>query len=693
MLIDRYAAGVVVALTALALLLGPASAEAAFGPLGQDQRLSFMGPNGDAAYEAFSTDVAYNPSADEYLVVWAGDDNTPPLVNNELEIFAQRLSGSGVPLGGRIRVSAQGMDGNVNSGAGAPAVAYNPASDEYLVVWLGEIGTTDDYEVWARRLSATGVRIGGADDFQISANQDDQGYAATPGIAVNAVTGDYLVTWVGTLGTTPPLEDEIFGQRLTAAGAATGADDFRISEQGADGNASSQVFGPTVTSNPVTGDFLVAWAGEIGTTDEFEIWAQRLASNGSEAGGNDFQVSDMGGASQGAFIPRVAANPGSNEYLVVWLADDNVPPLVDNELEVFGQRLTASGGATGADDFRISTQGADGNTASEVSYPSVTYDSGASEYLVAWQGEIGTSNEFQIWAQRLSPDGAETGGSNFQVSNVMGPGWDSGFDFLLGSTAATANSRMGEFFVVWEGVDSGEQEIFGRRLGVFPPTLVATDPLGPANDNNPLLKGSVSADSVVDVFTNSSCAAPPAVNDAPAGDLNGAGIPVAVADNAVTSLSATASSDGRTSRCSNSLAYSEQTPSTGGGGGGGPLAFGARTLVTLKLAARRVPARGPLRVRVTNGNAFAVRGRLSGRTATRVSASRRRRVKLRARSFDLGARSGATVKLALPRTLRGLLQRRGKLALRLTARVVDPAGNERTVAKRVAPRLKGTRRR
>ncbi len=47
-----------------------------------------------------------------------------------------------------------------------------------------------------------------------------------------------------------------------------------------------------------------------------------------------------------------------------------------------------------------------------------------------------------------------------------------------------------------------------------------------------------------------------------------------------------------------------------------PLGFGAVTGVTLKLAARRIPAAGLLRVRVTNANGFAVSGELSGKGIT-----------------------------------------------------------------------------
>jgi hypothetical protein len=123
------------------------------------------------------------------------------------------------------------------------------------------------------------------------------------------------------------------------------------------------------------------------------------------------------------------------------------------------------------------------------------------------------------------------------------------------------------------------------------------------------------------------------------------------------------------------------------GGTGGSSTFGASTLVTLKLAAERIPARGPLKVRVTNQNGFAVTGTLSGQTTTRVSVTRKRRTALKARSFSVAANAGRTVQLKLPRTLRRLHERSGKLVLQLTAQVIDPAGNSRTLRTKLTPKL------
>jgi dipeptidyl aminopeptidase/acylaminoacyl peptidase len=117
----------------------------------------------------------------------------------------------------------------------------------------------------------------------------------------------------------------------------------------------------------------------------------------------------------------------------------------------------------------------------------------------------------------------------------------------------------------------------------------------------------------------------------------------------------------------------------GGGGGGKTGAFGTQTLVSVSLAARRIPAGGPLKALVANKNGFAITGRLSGRHG---------HLKLKARGFAIGARAKKTVKLKLSKPMRRVLRRRHALTLRLSATVKDPAGHLRTVSKTVKPKLK-----
>ena len=125
-------AGLAIGLLTVAFALAPASAGAAFGPLGEDLRLSFMGPDGSVSFSAKSPSVAHNPTANEYLVVWHGNDNIAPLLDDEVEIFGQRLSASGAPLGARIRVSQQGA---ASPRSQRPKIRASPTTGPRTSTW------------------------------------------------------------------------------------------------------------------------------------------------------------------------------------------------------------------------------------------------------------------------------------------------------------------------------------------------------------------------------------------------------------------------------------------------------------------------------------------------------------------------------------------------------------------------------
>jgi hypothetical protein len=332
--------------------------DAATGALrGGKIRISDMGPDGNAAFGAFHPAVAYNPTNNEYLVVWQGDDNTGMLVESEYEIYGQRLdAATGAEVGiNDFRISHMGPDGYTDYGGFEPAVAYNGRNNEYLVVWEGD---------------------------------DNSG---------NLVAGEF----------------EIFGQRLDAAtGAPIGANDFRISHMGPDGNIDSAAIEPAVAYNGAANEYLVVWYGNDTPDSAYEIFGQRLsAATGAQIGVNDFRISDLGPNGNSAFgarSPAVAYNRAANEYLVVWQGDENTGTLVRGEVEIFGQRLDAATGAeVGVNDFRLSDMGPDGNPNFGARNPAVAYNGAANEYLVVWSGDDNTGNlvddEREIFGQRFSP--------------------------------------------------------------------------------------------------------------------------------------------------------------------------------------------------------------------------------------------------------------------------------------------------
>ena len=115
-------------------------------------------------------------------------------------------------------------------------------------------------------------------------------------------------------------------------------------------------------------------------------------------------------------------------------------------------------------------------------------------------------------------------------------------------------------------------------------------------------------------------------------------------------------------------------------------AFGTDTLVTLALARKQIPGRGPVPVAIRNRNPFEVTGKLSGRSAKRLGIAKKR-IKLKGKAFSLDAGERKTVAIKLPKKLRHLLRQNGRVGLRMAAKVADPAGNRRTVRRKLRPKL------
>lgn len=328
-----------------------------------DFRLSDMGPDGDANYGAFNPAVAYNSTTNEYLVVWGGDDNTGSLAIDEFEVYGQRVdAATGVEIEvNDFRLSDMGPDGDANYIGYLPAIAYNSTNNEYLVVWFGEDNTAPlvdgEREIFGQRISATGTEIG-SNDFRLS----DMGPDGNPNydvhevwVAYNGTNNEYLVVWQGddNAGSLVDGEVEIFGQRVNAAtGAEIGVNDFRLSDMGPDGlGPPYSAFQPEIAYNSINNQYLVIWRGVDNTPPlvafECEIFGQRVdGATGLEIGG-DTRLSDMGPDGDTTYgypfdFQAIAYNSTNNEYLVAWDGEDNIPPLVNEEFEILGQRVSGT---------------------------------------------------------------------------------------------------------------------------------------------------------------------------------------------------------------------------------------------------------------------------------------------------------------------------------------------------------------
>ncbi len=455
-----------------------------------DHRVSDIGGLGNPDYDAlFRARVAYDSTDHQYLVVWTADDPDSGPVNGELEVFGQRLDAeTGGEVGGfDFLISDMGGIGDANDDAGLAEVVYNSVHNEYLVVWEGteaDFGTVvGEYEIYVQRIdAATGDQVG-VNDRRISGvgGIGDPAYGAFwPKVAYDPEHDQYLVTWAGSnnLGGQVALEDEVFIQRLDGATAAEiGVDDQRISSAGGMGDPAFRAIQPAVVYNPTRDEFLVAWSaddpGLFQADDEFEIFVQRIdAVTGAEVGTDDSRVSFVGPNLDPAYdanAPALAYDPIDDRYLVTWYGDDDAPPLVDNENEIFAQLLTGDTAELYGGMQRLSDMGPAGDAAYIAYFPESTWNPVDREFLVVWNGEDGgvlAYNGFEVFLQRMDGNGFERGIDDERLSQ-MGP--DGSALFMAWGAGLAFNPLHNEALVVWSGDDDTpplvdeEFEIYSQR--------------------------------------------------------------------------------------------------------------------------------------------------------------------------------------------------------------------------------------
>jgi hypothetical protein len=455
-------------------LLAAGTAQA-YEPTGSDFRISNVFTDGEADRVGTDSAVAYNPIANEYLVVFRAD----PATDNEFEIYGRRVSAAGAPLGTDFRISNVGTDGDAARDADAPAVAYNQGTNEYMVVWSGDpLPADEEHEIYFQRVSAAGAPDAQG-DVRVS-NVDPGGPdrdAERPSVAANPETSQYLVTWQAD---DDEVDDklEIYSRLISGAGVPVVSGDERISNGAPDSEQTFDSLAPDVAYNPASNEYLIVWQGEafVDHPGLAEIFAQRVNTAGEpDDVQGDLRVSDLGAdtaTDRDGLVPAVAYNPINNAYLVVW-RDDGYEGAADNEYEIFGQRISAIGDEQ-ANDFRVSAVGTDGDAARLAGPPDVSFSTSGSEYLVVWHGNpLAMSGELEVYGQRLDANGGQLDGD--QRISTAGAENDPMID--AEDPSVTFGSGSNSFLAAWTADDLGtneEFEIFGRFLAPAP--VVATPP-------------------------------------------------------------------------------------------------------------------------------------------------------------------------------------------------------------------------
>lgn len=292
-------------------------------------KITEYGPLNDVQYGSVISDVAYNATDNEYMVVFASGES----VSFTETVRGQRLSALGIEIGADdFKISNNDDVNDPSYIAQFGAITWNSTANQYFVVWQAITDAFgDDTEIFGQILSNTGVEVG--TDFQISANQSIN-KAKDSDVIYNATDNKYLVTWTDAFATDIT---EIYGKQIEANGASSGLE-FTISNQQT--SSSSTNFAPHVSSviwQAATNSYFTVWRGASGFAYEDEIFMREMNTGGTFLSA-PFMISNMGVDGDGARagLPSIVSN-GDQGLLINWYAQGNFNGLAVNENEIYIQ--------------------------------------------------------------------------------------------------------------------------------------------------------------------------------------------------------------------------------------------------------------------------------------------------------------------------------------------------------------------
>ena len=131
-------------------------------------------------YDQIHPATAYSSATNEHLVVWEDHHWSS---GNDWDIYGRRVGIDGGPLG-----SAFSIAGATNKQL-APDVAFNSTLGEFLVVWEDEYSTTD-HDILAQRVDTNGILVGS----QITISRFSN-FESNPAVVYNPANEEYLIVW------------------------------------------------------------------------------------------------------------------------------------------------------------------------------------------------------------------------------------------------------------------------------------------------------------------------------------------------------------------------------------------------------------------------------------------------------------------------------------------------------------------
>ncbi|MBN1347887.1 T9SS type A sorting domain-containing protein [candidate division KSB1 bacterium] len=234
--------------------------------------------------------------AGDFVVCWTD------LRNSRYDIYAQRYSAEGSPVGSNFQVNDVASYSRRNSD-----IDMNQAG-QFVIAWQDARNALVDY-VYARRYNASGVAQGAP--FKVNLDLIGEKQHILPSVAVHE-NGDFMISYV-IVG----LVDVLYGHLYASDGSSL-IDYFQVPETGTSANNSA----PDVCTNS-NGGYSFVW--ETDRDGTYDIYGRNFNAAGSAAGAS-VRVSDAAG---NQLDPAIAID-NRGIALMVWEDDRN------GNMDIFG---------------------------------------------------------------------------------------------------------------------------------------------------------------------------------------------------------------------------------------------------------------------------------------------------------------------------------------------------------------------
>ncbi len=327
-------------------------------------------------------------SDDSYVIIWRS-------YNQEAsdDIYAQRYSADGTPLGGEFRVNT------TLAGSQTDPQIVALSGGGFVVVWYdSNVYATQD-RLRAQIFDASGATVGSEFTIEGASSQ----YGSDP--AITTWGSGFAVAWTGYDNLDGSYNYDAFVQRFDATGAKVGAE-TRVST-----NATGGVSDPAIAELAGGGAVLV-WTDATGLDGDGSGIVARLISAAGTPTGTDFVVNALTEGNQS--LPSVAALSGGG-FVVAWL-DANGADSASHG--IFAQRFDATGAALG-EVFLVNEMVTSSQTTPEV----IALPGGG--FVIAYRDDSGADGySYGVFAQYYDADGHRIDGAQQLSSATNGYQYD-----------------------------------------------------------------------------------------------------------------------------------------------------------------------------------------------------------------------------------------------------------------------------